>query len=182
MNDPMKRSAPSVAGGETGAATLLLVLGLVLLATLASAWSSRAVLVNLLTSQTRGQSHQAQSAAQAALATAEADVLRAFDSPQAQSPFSDKALSIACPGDRQGPRWQCVQLPMAAGREMNGWQLDAIALRDLIESPNCAPAPGPTQGKDRLWCARACSPRSSPLRLRRPPQRPWCSTGASARQ
>lgn len=121
---------------ERGAATLLLVLGLVLLATLASAWSSRAVLMDLRTSQTRGQAQQARNAAQAALATAQADVLRAFAQPGAEDLFADKTMSLACPADLQGPRWQCARLPMAAGAEMGGWQLGAIAARDLVASPH----------------------------------------------
>ena len=60
---------------ERGATTLLLVLGLVLLATLASAYSSRAVLTDLLASQGLARAAQARLAAQAALATAEAALL-----------------------------------------------------------------------------------------------------------
>lgn len=133
---------------ELGAATLLMVLGLVLLATLASAWSSRVVLMDLLTSQTRDQAQQARHAAQAALATAQADVLNAFAQPMAQDLFSDKALGTACPSDLKGPRWQCAHLPMAAGTEASGWQLGAIAGRDLVTAPH-------------LWQLRASAQASS---------------------
>ena len=121
---------------EQGATTLLLVLGLVVLASLASAWSSRAVLMDLLGSQTRGQVQQARSAAQAALATAQADVLHSFAQAPAQDLFADRTRSTPCPADLQGPRWQCARLPMAAGTEMNHWQLDAIAVRDLVTAPH----------------------------------------------
>lgn len=121
---------------QQGAATLLMVLCLVLLATLASAWSSRAVLMDQLTSQTRGQAQQARNASQAALATAQADVLRAFAQTAAQDLFADKTMGLTCPTDLKGPRWQCTRLPMAAGAEMGGWQLDAVAVRDLVTSPH----------------------------------------------
>ena len=100
MKSPLQTSRKQ----QGGAATLLLVLGLVLLATLASAWSSRAVLMDQLTSQTRGQAQQARNASQAALATAQADVLRAFAQPGAEDLFADKTMSLACPADLQGPR------------------------------------------------------------------------------
>jgi hypothetical protein len=132
----MKALLKAGPGREQGAATLLLVLGLVLLASLASAWSSRAVLVDLLGSQTRGQVQQARSAAQAALATAQADVLRSFAQSPAEDLFADRTRAIPCPADLQGPRWQCARLPMAAGSEMNHWQLGAIAARDLVTAPH----------------------------------------------
>ena len=46
-------------GAQRGASTLLLVMGLVLLATLASAYSSRAVLTDLLASQGLARAQQA---------------------------------------------------------------------------------------------------------------------------
>lgn len=121
---------------ERGAATLLLVLGLVLLATLASAWSSRAVLMDLLTSQTRGQALQARSAAQAALATAQADVLQALGQTVPYDLFANQTMRTACPNDLQGPRWQCIGQQMAAGTQWDGWQLQALAVRDLLSSPH----------------------------------------------
>ena len=121
---------------EQGAATLLLVLGLVLLATLASAWSSRAILMDMVSSRTREQARQARNAAQAALATAQAEVMQAFEASSGGDLFADPSLRVACPGDLQGPRWQCARLPLAAGAEVNGWRLGAIAARDLIASPH----------------------------------------------
>ena len=115
---------------------MLLVLGLVLLATLASAWSSRAVLMDLLTSQTRGAALQARSASDAALATAQADVLQAFAQPTAQDLFADPAQRMACPADLPGPRWQCARLPLSAGARLGDWSLAAWAGRDLVASPH----------------------------------------------
>ena len=82
---------------QQGAATLLLVIGLVLLATLASAWSSRAVLMDLLTSQTRHTGLQAAAAGQAALASAQADVLQAFEPSVPQDLFGN--ADQEAPGD-----------------------------------------------------------------------------------
>lgn len=121
---------------QHGAATLLLVLGLVLMATLASAWSSRAVLLDLLTSQTRDQAQQARYAAQAALATAQADLLQMFGASPAQDPFAQAAWRVACPAELKGPRWQCAQLPLLAGTAQGDWQLAGWAARDLIEAPH----------------------------------------------
>lgn len=115
---------------------MLLVLGLVLLATLASAWSSRAVLMDLLTSQTRGQALQAGSASHAALATAQADVLKAFGQASVQDLFADPAQHMACPVQLPGPRWQCARLPLAAGSRLGEWELAAWAGRDLVASPH----------------------------------------------
>ena len=50
---------PALQERQSGAATLLLVLGLVLLATLGSAYSSRAVLADLLASQAMARAAQA---------------------------------------------------------------------------------------------------------------------------
>lgn len=121
---------------EQGAATLLLVMGLVLLATLASAWSSRVVLLDLLGSQTREQALQARNAAQAALATAQADLLRTFGPATIEDLFADKTLHTACPEDLQGGRWQCARWPLPADTAMDGWRLETLAARDLLTSPH----------------------------------------------
>ena len=136
MTTPVPASIPVKPRHERGAATLLMVMGLVLLATLASAWSSRAVLMDLVGSRTREQAQQARNAAQAALATALAEVMRAFDPSSAWDPFADPLLRVACPGDLQGSRWQCVQWPLATGTEFNGWRLGVVAARDLVASPH----------------------------------------------
>ena len=121
---------------QQGAATLLLVLGLVLLATLASAWSSRAVLMDLLTSQTRHTGLQAAAASQAALASAQADVLQAFEPSVPQDLFGNADQQMPCPTELPGPRWQCTRLPLAAGAQLGEWQLDAWAARDLLDAPH----------------------------------------------
>lgn len=118
---------------QRGAATLLLVLGLVLLATLASAYSSRAVLADLLASQGMARAAQARLAAQAALATAEAALLQPDIGLPGSSPF-DAAQGV-CPTRTQGAQWQCSPLPLPNSPE-GAWRWEATLVRDLIESPH----------------------------------------------
>ena len=123
----------STAAPPRGAATLLLVLGLVLLATLASAYSSRAVLADLLASQGLARAAQARLAAQAALATAESMLLRPASSTAGQSPFDGP--NSPCPAGLQGLQWQCSPLPLPVSSDSaRRWQ--ATLARDLIESPH----------------------------------------------
>ena len=125
-------SAPPLA--ERGAATLLVVLGLVLLATLASAYSSRAVLTDLLASQGLARAAQARLAAQAALATAEAALLQPQALDPAQYPFSGP--EAPCPSDLKGQQWQCSPLPLTPDTLADAWPLGATLARDLVEAPH----------------------------------------------
>ena len=127
----MRAAAPE---RQRGAATLVLVLGLVLLATLASAYSSRAVLTDLLASQGMARAAQAQLAAQAALASAEAELLRPHATSPGQDPFS--RLPAPCPPDLQGAQWQCSALPLKNDTGQAAWQLDALLARDLVKAPH----------------------------------------------
>ena len=128
------------ASTERGAATLLLVLGLVLLATLASAYSSRAVLADLLASQGLARAAQARLQAQAAMASAEAALLQAAARAAGQDVFSGPG--VPCPPglkDQKGPHWQCNDLPLSTGASSGGggdWRWTATLARDLIESPH----------------------------------------------
>ena len=117
---------------ERGAATLLLVLGLVLLATLASAYSSRAVLTDLLASQGLARAAQARLAAQAALATAEAVLLQA----RAPEQHLFSGPEVPCPSDLKGQQWQCSLLPLTPDSASDTWQLSATLARDLVEAPH----------------------------------------------
>jgi len=116
-----------------GAATLLLVLGLVLLATLASAYSSRTVLADLLASQGLARATQARWMAQAALATAEAALLQ----PEASAPTVHplNASPTACPASLQGTQWQCSALNLPTAPD-NTWSWQATLARDLVTSPH----------------------------------------------
>ena len=124
----MKTTAP-----QRGAATLLLVLGLVLLATLASAYSSRAVLTDLLASQGMARAAQARLAAQAALATAESVMQRPESITTGSSPFD--GIASVCPTSLGGLQWQCSPLPLSTPSE-GDWRWQVTLARDLIESPH----------------------------------------------
>lgn len=121
------------ANAQHGAATLLLVLGLVLLATLVSAYSSRAVLTDLLASQALTRAAQARLQAQAALASAEAALLQAA----ATTPNHDwfNGTTVPCPKALRGPQWQCSTMPLNEDAS-GGWQWATTLARDLIQSPH----------------------------------------------
>lgn len=119
-----------------GAAQLLLVLVLVGLAALASAMASRSVLSDMLAVQAWGRAQEARLAAQAALATAEAELLTLYAreaDPLASLP------SRSCPSEQAAPRWQCLTLPMRTptlGTPPQRWDLQAWLARDLLQSPH----------------------------------------------
>lgn len=119
-----------------GAAQLLLVLALVGLASLASAIMGRSVLTDMLSQHAWGQALQARLAAQAALATAEAELLTRYASeadPLASLP------SRPCPSDQPAPRWQCATLPLGPstlGQAPQNWTLQAWLNRDLLQAPH----------------------------------------------
>lgn len=119
---------------EQGATTLLLVLGLVLLATLASAYSSRAVLTDLLVSQGLARGAQARLAAQAALATAEAALLRPETLAPDLNPFLQQESS--CPSGFQGLQWQCSPLALPSDPGQTSWQYTATLIRDVVNAPH----------------------------------------------
>lgn len=121
---------------QRGAATLLMVLGLVLLATLASGLSSRAVLMDLLTTQSFGQSLHARHAAQAALATAEAQILQIFDSTAPPQTWPLSNPKVVCPAPWRSPRWQCATLPLSRQSTLGDWSLQAMLIRDLLDAPH----------------------------------------------
>lgn len=136
---------------QHGAATLMLVLGLVLLATLASAYSSRAILTDLLASQGMAKAAQARLATQSALATAEAALLRPEAGTPDKNPFAQQTQT--CPTDLKGAQWQCSPLHLPANPRGGSWH--ALLARDLVNSPHVwqirASAAGPdSTGQARL--------------------------------
>ena len=147
----MRRRLPSQgrrshgSGQARGAANWLLVAGLVLMASLASAWSLRAVWLELLGTLARGQAQQARWAAQAALATGQAQVQQALDSGQAHAVFN-AINAVSCPSDLPkwpAPRWQCARLPAAAlgtpatlGEPPSAWALQVLLARDVRDAPH----------------------------------------------
>ncbi len=144
---------PALQARQSGAATLLLVLGLVLLATLGSAYSSRAVLADLLASQGMARAAQARLAAQAALATAEAALLQPGVGGTGQNPF--EAAQAPCPPPLQGAQWQCAPLPLPQPPDSE-WRWSATLVRDLIESPHVWQIHANASGKGtQAWVRRS---------------------------
>ena len=95
---------PMARAQQQGAVTLIMVLVLVLLATLASGYSSRDILLGQASSQSLGRAQEARLAAQAALASAEAQLLQTLEAPpdsldpltpSITDPFADTALQQA---------------------------------------------------------------------------------------
>ena len=132
-------------GHARGAANWVLVAGLVLMASLASAWSLRAVWLELLGTQARGQAQQARWAAQAALASGQAVLQQALGSEQAHT-FLSATHAGPCPPTHPewpAPRWQCAQLSAAAlgtqatlGESPTAWALQLLLARDVRDAPH----------------------------------------------
>ena len=116
---------------QNGAITLLVAIGLVVLASLASFYSARSVLMDQLASHNHARASQARLAADAALASAQATL--PGTSPEVNALFN--TLS-ACPVGVSGPQWQCARLTPAQHPAMPQAQLSATAVRDLVQSPH----------------------------------------------
>lgn len=129
-----------------GAAHWLLVAGLLLMASLAGAWSLRAAWLDLLGTQARGQGQQARWAAQAALASGQAAVQEAMQAaqPGPETPeLWGAASTLPCPPERRewpAPRWQCAGLPLGAqaslGPASAAWSLQLLLARDVRDAPH----------------------------------------------
>jgi Tfp pilus assembly protein PilX len=117
--------------GQIGAITLLVAIGLVILASLTSFYSARSALMDQLASQNHAHASQARLAADAALASAQAAL------PSTASPISALLATRApCPAGVSGPQWQCSALAIAPHPAMAQTQLSAVAVRDLVVSPH----------------------------------------------
>lgn len=129
VKPPATHSAP-----QSGAVTLLVAITMGLLASLASFYSSRSVLIDRLASRNQHQATQARWAAEAALAWARAELLR-----QSQGPVADwgaEALSVPCPAVHPGLRWQCRLMRPPAHPGMAQVSTQVLAARDLLTSPH----------------------------------------------
>ena len=114
---------------QRGAITLLVAIGLVILASLTSFYSARSVLMDQMASQNHARAKQSQLAAEAALASAQA-VLSA-------TPTQDLMHSPThCPVGLSGRQWQCSPLALPPHPALPQAQLSAIAVRDLLLSPH----------------------------------------------
>lgn len=169
----MRRRLPSQgrrshgSGQARGAANWLLVAGLVLMASLASAWSLRAVWLELLGTHARGQSQQARWAAQAALASGQALLQTTLESPAAPDLWGTVNAG-ACPAEHPewpAPRWQCARLPLGMqarlGEAPAAWTLQMLLARDVRDAPHLwhllaqAQSAPPADGRENTRAARA---------------------------
>lgn len=116
---------------QEGAVTLLVAVGLVILASLTSFYSARSVLVEQLATHNHAHAAQARMAADAALALAQVEVTRT--SPGWPSVLLGQA---DCPPSHAGPQWACSRLPLPQHPAMPQAHLSALAVRDLVVSPH----------------------------------------------
>jgi Tfp pilus assembly protein PilX len=116
---------------NSGAITLMMAMGLVLLAALASYYSSRSVLMDQLAGQNHLQAQRSQMAAQSALAWAQTDI--SMRSGQWNQVF---ATTSSCPADSTTPQWQCAALPVPSHPEIPDHLNTVNLVRDLIMSPH----------------------------------------------
>ena len=116
---------------QRGAITLLVAIGLVILASLTSFYSARSVLIDQLASHNHAHASQARLVADAALASAQAAI--------ANSDTNVDALLTTrsdCPEGVTGPQWQCSAMSVTPHSALPQAQLSATAVRDLIQSPH----------------------------------------------
>ena len=123
---------------QGGAISLLVAIGLVLLASLASFYSARSVLVDRLASQNQTQAVQARLAADAALAWGRAEMQRQHASSRAPAVWGPGTSTAPCPSGFITARWQCVALQPPAHTALPEAVAQVLAVRDLIGSPHVA--------------------------------------------
>ncbi len=122
-------TAPHKPQPQDGAITLLVAIGLVVLASLTSFYSARSTLMDQLSSHNHARASQARLAAEAALAGAQASV--------SSTPIPDVMNHRgSCPKGVSGLQWQCSALDLARHPALPQAELSAIAVRDLIMSPH----------------------------------------------
>jgi Tfp pilus assembly protein PilX len=129
---------PSARLGQSGAITLLVAITLVMLASLASFYSARSVLLDRLASNQQGHATQSRLSAEAALAWSRAELARQYTASQQTSTFWQSAANTPCPANYTGPRWQCSQLSPPAHPGMSPSVSQVVAVRDLLTSPHVA--------------------------------------------
>jgi hypothetical protein len=129
---PAQHPAP-----QRGAITLLVAIGLVVLASGVSFYTARSVLVDQLASHNHAHASQARLAADAALGSAQAVIgtaAAAADAPtQLNALFANRGR---CPAGVSGAQWECAALSLPAHPAMPQAELSAIAVRDVVLSPH----------------------------------------------
>ena len=127
----MNHSRTHTSDTQHGAITLLVATALVVLAALASFYSSRSVLMDQLAGQNHARATQARLLAEAALASAQADIA------SRNTPFSTLLTTQApCPAGVKGPQWQCAALSVSPHPALPQAQASVTAVRDLVMSPH----------------------------------------------
>ena len=121
---------------QGGAISLLVAIGLVLLASLASFYSARSVLVDRLASQNQSHAAQARLAAEAALAWGRAELQRQHASGPTPAVWGPGSTTAPCPSGFSTARWQCVALQPPAHTGLPEAVSQVLAVRDLISSPH----------------------------------------------
>lgn len=116
---------------QQGAITLLMALTLVMLASLASLYSTRSVLMDQLAGHNHAHSTQARWAAEAALASAQALLLKQSSHAQAL-----RHTPSACPKGVVGPQWACSHWDLEPHPGLPQVRLNTTAVRDLVLSPH----------------------------------------------
>ena len=123
---------------QGGAISLLVAISLGLLASLASFYSARSVLVDRLASHNQSQAAQARLAAEAALSWARAEMQRQHASSATPPVWGPGPATTPCPAAFSGPRWQCVALLPPAHPGLPDAVIQVMAVRDLVSSPHVA--------------------------------------------
>jgi hypothetical protein len=147
-------TASPVPKDQGGAINLLVAISLTLLASLASFYSARSVLVDRLASHNQSQAAQARLAAEAALAWARAELQRQHASSPTPPVWGPGTGTAPCPAAFSGPRWQCVVLQPPAHPGLPDAMSQVLAVRDLIHSPHVAQLQASASLKDGTSRAR----------------------------
>lgn len=121
---------------QGGAISLLVAVGLVLLASLTSFYSARSVLVDRLASQNQSHAAQARLAAEAALAWGRAEIQRQYANSPTPAVWGPGTATTPCPSAFSTARWQCVALQPPAHTGLPEAVSQVLAVRDLISSPH----------------------------------------------
>lgn len=121
---------------QSGAISLLVAISLVLLASLASFYSARSVLVDRLASHNQSHAAQARLAAEAALAWGRAELQRQHATSPSPAVWGPGAATAPCPSAFSTARWQCVALQPPAHPGLPDAVAQVLAVRDLISSPH----------------------------------------------
>ena len=127
----MNHSRPQTTDAQHGAITLLVAIALVVLAALAGFYSSRSVLMDQLAGQNHARASQARLLAEAALASAQADIA------SRSAPLTALLTTPApCPAGVKGPQWQCAALSVPPHPALPQAQASVTAVRDLVMAPH----------------------------------------------